>query len=518
MVGNRWRGRLCLFGWVGWALASWAVVGCGAVHDLRVEPNTLLLPADGKRDVSFQVTATDVWGARVDVTKKARLIVRGEGADLRDPRSWEEKKFRIAKVGRYSFQAEIDEQRSPEVVVQALDQKSYVYAMLRDVYFWADKIPQEDPQRFGSPEEILQALRYDKAKGGYDRWSYITNLQSHTDFDTKGEYVGIGFNMAYDPKGKLRVSLAHADSPAGKAGLERGQLILSINGKALKEIEEQNLWATIFGEPSAGVAVEMTIQEEGKEARSLRFLKGTIHVRSVFLHKIIERAGKKIGYLLFNQFIEPSIGELDEAFASFRAQGIDELILDLRYNGGGRLSTALYLASLLMGRETHEKVFFQYLHNEKNKIWNQNVPFQRGVKNALSLKRLFVIAMGGTASASEVLINGLRPHLPVVVVGQTTHGKPMGMYVYNFFDKVFAPISFKLANAEGKGEFYEGIVPEIEAADDITRQFGDPEEAPLKAALESIAGPSGQSRLPLRILTPQKQIPMDGFRRIIGAF
>ncbi len=514
MERNRWRGLLCLLGGVLW----WMVAGCGAVQDLRVEPNTVLLPADGKRDVTFQVTATDMWGTRVDVTKRVRLIVRGEGAEARDPKAWEEKKFRIAKVGRYTFQAELDDQRSPEVEVKALDQKSYVYEMLHDIYFWSDKVPQDDPQRFATPEEILQAFRYDKAKGGVDRWSYIANLQSHTDFDTKGEYVGVGFSMAYDPKGQLRVSLAHADSPAGRAGLERGQLILSINGKTLKQIEEEKLWGTIFGESSAGVAVEMTIQEEGQEPRAIRFLKGTIHVRSVFTHKILERSGKKIGYLLFNQFIEPSIAELDEAFAVFHAQGIEELVLDLRYNGGGRLSTMLHLASLLMGRETSEKVFFQYIHNEKNKIWNQSISFQKGTKHALSLKRLFVIAMGGTASASEVLINGLRPHMPVVVVGQTTHGKPMGMYVYNFFDKVFAPIAFKLANAEGKGEFYDGIVPEIEAPDDVTRRFGDPEEAPLKVALDAITAPSGQSRLPLRVRSVQKQIPMDGFRRRIGAF
>ncbi|MCB9637441.1 MAG: hypothetical protein H6728_10085 [Myxococcales bacterium] len=498
--------------------AAWLLLGCG-VRELALEPNTKIIPADGKREVAFRVTGLDAFGQRVDVTSQSTITITGDGADTRDAAAWKEHKFRIQKTGTFTFQAQLGDQTTTSVQIRALDEKSYVYEMLREVYFWSDQIPELDPQTFASPQEILEKLRFDKAKGGQDRWSYIANLQSHNSFDQKGEYVGVGFSMAYDGKGQLRVSLTHADSPAGKAGLHRGQLILSINGKTVKEIEEGNLWGTIFGEPSTGVVVEMQVQEDGAPAQDISFEKGTIHVRSVFTSKIFERGGKKIAYMLFNQFIEPSVEELNEAFASYQAAGVEEMILDLRYNGGGRLSTAHHLGSLLMGRETSEKIFFQYIHNEKNKAWNNAVPFSVGKQGALSLNRLFFIAMRGTASASEVLINGFRPHMPVKVIGETTHGKPMGMYVYDFFDKVFAPISFKLANADGAGEFFEGIKPDVEVFDDVTKRFGDPEEGPLRKALEEIAGPSGQSKLPLRVqLAPTKSIPMHGLRRLIGAF
>jgi C-terminal peptidase prc len=505
--------------WLGGAVFGVLLGACGVTSDLRLEPSASYLAADGKEAIRLRVVGTNALGAQVDVTSAAQLVIEGEGAEARDPKAWEERKLQIPKTGRFTIHAVYGELRSEAIQIEALDPTAYVHRKMHDIYYWLEHLPPTTPDAFTSPEDALAKMRYGSERGGPDRWSYLADLQAHNQFDQKGQYVGIGFNMAYDTQGRLRVSLAHPNSPAGRAGMKRSQILLAINGKTIQEIEEGKLWGSVFGKPEAGEPVEVTLQDSEEAApRDIRFVRGDIQVRSVFTTAILPQGEQKIGYLLFNQFIEPSNQELDEAFAEFAKEGVNELVLDLRYNGGGRLGTALHLASLLIGEEHKEKPFFQYLHNSKHKDWDEPVPFQKDTKAPLALKRLVVIAMGATASASEVLINGLRPFLPITVIGRKTHGKPMGMYVYHFFDKAFAPISFKLANAEGKAEFFDGIPPDVEAIDDITRPFGDPQEEPLRMALAILSGKTPSIHFPLRIAPrPAPSLP-QGLPQLIGTW
>jgi C-terminal processing protease CtpA/Prc len=174
-----------------------------------------------------------------------------------------------------------------------------------------------------------------------------------------------------------------------------------------------------------------------------------------------------------------------QAFAELRAKGVTELVLDLRYNGGGLVSVAQHLASLIGGVRTNGQVLSEYFHNDRNAFRNRVLRFEPKA-HALALDRLVVITTRSSASASELVINALRPFMPVLVIGDRTYGKPVGQYGITFCDKVLAPVSFTLRNANGEGDYFDGIAPTCSAPDDLERQLGDPQEGSLREALNVI--------------------------------
>jgi carboxyl-terminal processing protease len=189
-----------------------------------------------------------------------------------------------------------------------------------------------------------------------------------------------------------------------------------------------------------------------------------------------------VGYLLFRNFVTPSYAALDEAFAALRETRATELVVDLRYNGGGLVDVAVHLGSLVGGTFTEGRVFAEYRHNDRNTALDETLRFESPAQ-ALGLSRLVVITTRSSASASELVINSLRPHLPVVVIGDTTYGKPVGQYGFDFCDKVLAPVSFSMVNADGQGDYFAGIAPTCLAADDIEHDLGAADEASLGEAL-----------------------------------
>jgi C-terminal processing protease CtpA/Prc len=168
---------------------------------------------------------------------------------------------------------------------------------------------------------------------------------------------------------------------------------------------------------------------------------------------------------------------------------------------------------------TEGQVFAEYSHNDKNAFRNRTLRFERK-PNALALERVIVIATRASASASELVINALRPFMPVLVVGDRTYGKPVGQYVTPFCDKVLAPVAFSLRNADGQGDFFDGLQPTCVAADELDRQFGDPLEASLREALVLIdtgrcsRSPLGEAARSHRALP--ERLP-HGWQAVIGA-
>jgi C-terminal processing protease CtpA/Prc len=192
--------------------------------------------------------------------------------------------------------------------------------------------------------------------------------------------------------------------------------------------------------------------------------------------------GQRVGYVFFRNFVRPSIAALDAAFASLREAKVTELILDVRYNGGGLVDVATHLASLVAGPGTNGKVLARYVHNDKYRSLDEDIRFGP-VEQALGLSRLFVVTTRGSASASELLINALRPYLTVVVVGDRTYGKPVGQYVLPFCDKVIAPVSFSIRNVADQGDYFDGLPADCAADDDIEHDLGDADESSLAEAL-----------------------------------
>jgi C-terminal processing protease CtpA/Prc len=241
----------------------------------------------------------------------------------------------------------------------------------------------------------------------------------------------------------------------------------------------------------------------------------------VFYHDILEQDGRRVGYLVFNDFLQQAIDDLDAVFAGFREAGIDELVLDLRYNSGGTPEVAVRLAGWIAGDAVDgNDVMAEMIHDESYAEADRTIFFDP-IDQAPSLDRVAIITSPRTASASEMLINGLAPFMEVILVGETTYGKPVGMYVYDLCDKVFLPVTFQMVNALGEGAFFDGIPPDCPAVDDLDHALGDPEEASLSAALYYLVNgscpPEGPTlRTSARPGIPD--IPLTGFRRLIGGF
>jgi carboxyl-terminal processing protease len=223
---------------------------------------------------------------------------------------------------------------------------------------------------------------------------------------------------------------------------------------------------------------------DGEEHRAT-MTKRLVTIPTVSLTRVFEIEGRKVGYLFFRNFVKPSSDALNDAFAAMKEAGVTELVLDLRYNGGGLVDVATHLGSLIGGALTEGQVFAEFRHNDRNTRYDETLRFGH-VVSALTLSRVVVIATRSSASASELVINGLRPFMPVVVIGDRTYGKPVGQYGFNFCDKVLAPVAFSLVNADGQGDFFDGISADCAAPDDIEHDLGAADEGSLAEALHYI--------------------------------
>jgi C-terminal processing protease CtpA/Prc len=212
----------------------------------------------------------------------------------------------------------------------------------------------------------------------------------------------------------------------------------------------------------------------------------------------------------FRTFTEPAAPALNAAADELLAASVSQLVLDLRYNGGGLLSIADLLAGLLGGQTAAGQVFVTNRFNEQNAFRNESRLF-RNPDNGLDLARIVFITTPATASASEILINGLAPFLEVFVVGDTTFGKPVGQLGFAFCEQVLRPASFQTVNANGEGEFFEGIAPNCPAGDDLSRPLGDPEEASLAEALHLLETGSCSAPPPAARAKPGGDVPA-GYR------
>jgi C-terminal processing protease CtpA/Prc len=407
-----------------------------------------------------------------------------------------------------------------------------LYDIMKEVYLWNDQLPAAfDPTRYRTNDEALEALTYKT----YDRWSYLEDIQVFMDYFEGGAYVGNGLGLKLDRDGNLWVSYVYPNSPAGRAGLGRGLRISRINGQDVGALLNSDKIVDALGEDKAGVQTQFSFLNAAGQASSVTLAKEAVAINSVIHRSVKEVAGKKVGYLVFTTFIDKSTAELDEAFAFFKTEGVSEVVLDLRYNGGGSLSVAQHLAGLIAPGKAGQR-FVELAYN--NNLKSENRPFNiQAQPQGISLSRLFVITTRNTASASEAIINGLKPYLPVYTIGSASNGKPVGMNPLPIdlegnlleWDQItgqtqgyaFLPIMFKVANASGQAEYFTGIPADGAAADDLTAPFGDVNEDSFAQALHYIqtgtfSAPLAAGRRADGITEPL--LPLKGLRAEIGAF
>ena len=395
-------------------------------------------------------------------------------------------------------------------------QNLYVRDIMTDLYFWYQHVPEVDPASFESPEAYLAAVRYRALDSSF---SYIAPRASTEAFFSNSQFIGLGFSSTFAPPDALQLTDVFAGSPALDAKLARGDRIIEINGRSVEALSRDGGISTAFGPAEEGVEVSVLV-ERGNTRFRASMVKRIVTIPTVSLTRVYAAGARKVGYIVFRNFVEPSYEALDNAFNELLAQGVNELVLDLRYNGGGLVGVAQHLASLIGGTRTNGSVFVEYTHNDRYSAFNRTARFEPK-PNALTLDRLVVIATRATASASEGVINSLSPFMPVVVIGDRTFGKPVGQYVINFCDKTVAPVSFVLRNANGEGDFYDGIPPTCAAQDDVSRPIGDPQEDSLREALAFIAtGRCSRNRAAASApqgVRPPLSGPLDGWQAIVNA-
>ncbi len=353
-----------------------------------------------------------------------------------------------------------------------------LYNLMKEEYLWYDKVPDVDPLSYSSPYKLMPHLRYDQI----DKWSFVMGLDEYNMLMENSSYVGYGFGIARNSYGEFYVSLIFKNSSAYPDGIRRGWQITHINDTKLSSSTNIN---SLLGDNKAGVSNKFTFKKPNGETFSNVYVKRDIVMNTVVYDNIYTIDNNKIGYFVFHEFLKQSESELEEVFVKFKSAGITSLIVDLRYNGGGSLAVAEKLANLIAGVNHSEKIFGKLMHNDKNSDKDYEIKINKDI-NSINLEKVVFITSESSASASEVLINGLKPLMPVTLVGEKTHGKPVGMYVYQFENYVFAPISFKMTNKDGMGDFFSGLPVNYEVYDNIERDFGDLDEARLKAAIEYI--------------------------------
>src|SRR5712691_12343243 len=372
----------------------------------------------------------------------------------------------------------------------------FVRDVMTDLYLWYPEIPNVNPTSFESPEAYLEAVRYRTLDSTF---SYITSRAANDTFYSDSQFIGFGLSTILNDL-EMRVTQVFPESPASEAGLSRGDLIVEIGGRLVTALISSGEIGSAFGPSEIGVELDIAFVNRTGTRREAHLVKRPVTIPTVSLTRVYNVGGRRVGYVFFRNFVEPSYEALDKAFAELSAARVDELVLDLRYNGGGLVSVAQHLASYIGGVRTDGQVFAEYFHNDKNTFRNRIIRFENKPQH-LTLDRLIVVTTGSSASASELVINALRPFMPVVVIGGKTYGKPVGQYAVAFCDKLLAPVSFALRNADGQGDFFDGFAPDCPAPDEADHQLGDPDEGSLKEAL-TFATTGACSPRPL---TPQQK-------------
>ncbi|MCB2085280.1 MAG: peptidase S41 [Sphingomonadaceae bacterium] len=335
-----------------------------------------------------------------------------------------------------------------------------------------------------------------------DRYfTYITSIAEENAFFNSGSSAGFGVRLGYDTvNNRVFVIEVFETGPAFAQGFDRGTELISIGTSASTLQSVSSLMANggpqavidALGPSDAGLSRTFVIRPVGGANTQVTVSKADYSLDPVsdrYGAKIIDDGGKKVGYINLRTFIDSADADLRTAFDTFRQQGVTEVIVDLRYNGGGLVRIAELFGDLL-GRNYSGQVFSRTTLRSSKSSENSTRNFTTQ-SQAITATKIAFIGRGGTASASELVTNSMIPYLGnnMALVGTNTYGKPVGQYGFDKAecDDRLRVVTFKTENRDGQGEYFTGlasVVPNTCAAnDDIFTQLGDPNEASVAQAL-----------------------------------
>lgn len=360
------------------------------------------------------------------------------------------------------------------------EMQNWVEANMLDYYLFYDQVSTVSKADYASPEALIQDLRVLP----FDRFSYVGDAQANTALFEEGRQYGYGWKLRRTSDSDVKIAFVYPRSPLADEDVQRGDFLLAINGIPPLEMTPVQ-WDEFLGTGTEELTPIFTILDTEGNQREIPVTRAEFDIDTVLQTDVFDNNGVNVAYLALTQFLETSNAELDSAFAEFSRRNASELILDMRYNGGGRISVANNLASKIAGPAYAGETFAEIAFNDK--FANANVPFQlTSALNALSLNRLIVLSSANTCSASEMVINGLEPFIDVVQIGGTSCGKPYGSAPRQACGKQMSALEIRFVNASGFGDYYDGIPADCAAMDTVNRALGDPQETMLRAGLDYI--------------------------------
>jgi carboxyl-terminal processing protease len=367
---------------------------------------------------------------------------------------------------------------------QARDTLFYI---MKQFYYWYDKpsvtsITTDSKSNYADPYTLLEAMRYKTL----DKWSFVADYDEFN-AELAGEFVGHGIRIGLDAESKTRIAMIYDNSPMYASGVRRGWIVKKVNDTELAPIflsENTDAYNTLMGPSTAGHQNKFLFTRPDGKDTTITSAKASFVINTVIARDTLHlKSGAVVGHMVFESFIDPSEDQLAAAFSYFKSMNVTKFILDLRYNTGGYLYVAQDLVSYLAGNSLAGTTFAKLTYNDKMQSANVTYPFIT-TGSPLSLPEVIVITTRMTASASEAVMNGLKPFVNVVSIGDTTTGKCVGMNGWKCGKKYwYWPITFSLVNSAGTGGYYSGLAPNKLAVDDITHDFSNRNETCLKEAL-----------------------------------
>lgn len=404
--------------------------------------------------------------------------------------------------------------------------KDSIYLYAKETYYWNEGMPTYGvfkPRSYANDQAVLDAIiKLPGINKPTDKYSFLDD--GGLSASLNGVSGDFGFSVSYQTLTDLRIKFVSPNSPAATTNLKRGYQIISLNGRSGDGINYDNrafVSNAVFGSANS---VSLTIKKPDGSTQDLTISRATYANNPIFATKLFSVGSKKVGYIVYNSFTTNSGDALKAEIAKFHTDGATELIVDLRYNGGGSVATAVVLTNLLAPASVNGQVMYttyytktmqdglasilanQPLYDKNGKLqtftggvngkWatfadinykpNGEGNFENFAKEgSANFKKIYFLVLGGTASASEMVINNLQGVMnsDIKLIGRKTYGKPVGFFAIKI-DKLDLYIpQFETKNQKNVGGYYNGIAVDKDLPDDLTKDFGDSSEALLAAAL-----------------------------------
>ena len=389
----------------------------------------------------------------------------------------------------------------PPLSCSVAGQQDWLQTYMNDWYFWYRLSPKPAPTGFATVAGYFDALLYrggdlipgdaTGARWPSDSYSGFQTTESFNRFYGDGQTLGYGVAVAGlevtqptpQPAQPLVIRYIEPLSPAAAAGLVRGERVMSLNGRSAADIIAANDFSALT--PNlAGDRLTLMVRNAAGVDRTVIVTAAVFSLTPVQNAQVLfSPNGRRLGYVFVKDMIDQANTPLANAINTLRAGGVQELVLDLRYNGGGLVSVGGTVASYAAGSRGSGQLFARLLYNDKRSNNNQDFSFTNPAAWA-GFSKVYVLAGPRTCSASEQVINGLRGvGVNVVAIGDTTCGKPVGFLPQgDSCGTTYSVVNFESVNARSEGRYFDGFAATCAVAEDFSRPLGSVNDTLLVAA------------------------------------